>query len=365
MPKAAPTPGTRPAYLRIVARSSSLGDSGTDAGFTSPRTGAYAAASSTAAHRSAPMSAVSPAPAASTSAVRSSVGRIVPAFGGRDDKRNARTTRPALTARPRSSSQFACSVSTRCSSFSRSCAASWRGLVVARGGVGGDDDRAQVAQVELVGIGHGGIGAVAPIGGAHAGEQLLGEVEQLGRVDRRLAGGGALLVLGVDGLAHRGDAALEDLLGDRLLLRAQLGEHGLAMGTTGAQSLRLRSLRQRRRRGTRRTLAPLTSLGSVAALSACALLDRCARRSSPDRHALGRDARRVADRDAHAAAAAHRRGGRRRRAEGLAARRGRRARAGHRPAGSSRARRHAAIRRSRCARALPAPAPGPWRRRGC
>ena len=104
--------------------------------------------------------------------------------------------RPASRASWRSSSHRACSATTRSSSLTRSCGGQGPGLVVAGGGVGRDHHRAQVAKVEVLGVGQGRVGAVAPLRRAEPGEQALGQLEELRAVDGRLAAGGPLLVLG-------------------------------------------------------------------------------------------------------------------------------------------------------------------------
>ena len=91
-------------------------------------------------------------------------------------------------------------------------------------------DRAQVAEVEHLEVALGGLGAVAPLGGAHLRHELLGHLQQRAGRDRRLAGGGALGVLLLDGLAHGGQPAEHDLLGDRALLLGQRLEQRVAVG---------------------------------------------------------------------------------------------------------------------------------------
>ena len=118
-------------------------------------------------------------------------------------------------------------------------------LLVTGDAVGGDDHRAQVTQVELVEIGERGIGAVTPLGGAQPGKELLGERDQLiGRDLGTVLGLGLLVLLG-DGLAHGGHAATQDLLGDGTVLHGQGVQHGGAVHTTRAQTLRLRALGHR------------------------------------------------------------------------------------------------------------------------
>ena len=95
----------------MVDDSSSLICVGADVGLINARTGAKAAASSTATHRSGMASAVNDAIAASARLVASSAGKRTPAFGGNDDNLRARTTRPTPIAAVMSSSQRSSSLS--------------------------------------------------------------------------------------------------------------------------------------------------------------------------------------------------------------------------------------------------------------
>ena len=112
---------------RITASSSACdGCSGRPAGTTWLRTGENASASTAAAHRSWLTVGVSPSDTAAISRVASSGGRGVPAFGGRELRRSARTKRPASRFAVMSSIQLVCSCSTRRARPSWSCTSSAR-----------------------------------------------------------------------------------------------------------------------------------------------------------------------------------------------------------------------------------------------
>ena len=128
------------------------------------------------------------------------------------------------------------------------------GLVVAAGVAGRVDDRAEVAEVELVDDGGGGLGPVAPGGGGGLAPQLLGDAQEGVGLDLGLARGLQLFVLLVDGLAHGRDATGEQLLGDRALLGRHRLEEGGAMDLARAEALGLRLLLDRRGSGARRAL---------------------------------------------------------------------------------------------------------------
>ncbi len=95
----------------IVFVSSSETTAGIAGGNTFPWIGENAAASRSAIHRSAGASGVSPRTVASVSCTASAGGKGSPAFGGCEDKRSARTTRPTVIAAVMSSNQFFVSVS--------------------------------------------------------------------------------------------------------------------------------------------------------------------------------------------------------------------------------------------------------------
>ena len=130
--------------------------------------------------------------------------------------------------------------------------------------VGGDDDRAQIAQVELVEVVEGAFGPVQPLGHAQPGEQLLGQRHDAGGRHLGLALGAELRVLLLEGLAHRGHAAPQHLLGHRLLLGRQVGQHGVAMAAHRPQSLGLGPHRQLGHRRAGRTLGARRPLPGLA-----------------------------------------------------------------------------------------------------
>ncbi len=127
------------------------------------------------------------------------------------------------------------------------------GLVVASRRIGRHHDRPEVAEIELVEVGEGGIGPVAPFGGAQAGEEPLGDGHQGLRLDLGPTLGLRLLVLLLDGLAHGGNAAAQHLLGDGTLLLGQLGEDRRPVVAERTEALRLGLLGQGS--GTRAPLA--------------------------------------------------------------------------------------------------------------
>ena len=111
------------------------------------------------------------------------------------------------------------------------------GLVVTGAGVGGHDDRAEVAEIELGEDAQRVVGLVAPLGGTELGEQTLGQGDEFVTVDLGEALSLVELVLLVDGLADCRDTAAEHVLGDRALLGRKRVEHGVAVGATGTEAL--------------------------------------------------------------------------------------------------------------------------------
>ena len=226
-------------------------------GATSVRTGENAAASRTAAQRSGPSIGCSDAVVASASRVARAPGNGTPAFGGCDDRRRARTTRPTSSAASTSASQSASSSLLLGDERRLELGGQLAGRLVAGDErvVGRGDDAAQVAQVEVLELALGGLGAVEPVGDAQAGEQLLGHLHD-GRLRHlRLALGLQAGVVLAQPLAHGGHA-LQRELGDRPLLLGRRRQHVRAVLLAGTQALRLRTLRQLGRRREVRPLAP-------------------------------------------------------------------------------------------------------------
>ena len=141
-------------------------------------------------------------------------------------------------------------------------------LVAGHGGIlGGGDDTAQVAQVELVDVGRRGVSPVEPFGDAQPRQQLLGEREHSGRGNLRLALRPEPCVLLVYGLADRGKTALHGALGDGALLLGEVGEHRGAMDPSGLEPLGLRALRHLGWRGERRAVGTLGTRAAVGAVA--------------------------------------------------------------------------------------------------
>ena len=102
---------------------------------------------------------------------------MAPALGGRELSCSARTVRPSRSMSASSASQ---PTAPSRPGWRAPRAAGWRALelFVAPAVAGGVDHRAQVAQVELVDVGHGRLGPVAPQGGGGPGPQVLRHLEQ-------------------------------------------------------------------------------------------------------------------------------------------------------------------------------------------
>src|SRR5439155_4338822 len=113
-------------------------------------------------------------------------------------------------------------------------------LGVSGDGVGAGNNRPQVAQADLVGLGDSRLGSIAPLGGPQAGEELLGQGDEGLGADLRLTRALRLrlLVLGLYGLPNGGNPTLEQLLGDRNLFGRQGGDQRVAVGASGVQTLR-------------------------------------------------------------------------------------------------------------------------------
>ena len=114
------------------------------------------------------------------------------------------------------------------------------GLLVTTGIARRIDDGAQVSEVELVDGGDGGLGPIAPDGRRGTLAEVLGDPQELIRLDLGLTLGPQRLVLLLDRLAHRRDAPLEQLLGDRSLLGGDGLEQGGAVDLPGPEALGLR-----------------------------------------------------------------------------------------------------------------------------
>ena len=215
---------------------------------------------------------MSEALALSVRRVASSAGSGAPALGGRELTRRARTIRPSSSSWPISASQAAWSASMRRSRPSRSWPARALASSSLAAGVGGHHDGAQVAEVELVDVGQGGVGPVAPLGGAETGEKPLGQGLQLGGVDLGAALGPGRGVLLLDGLADGRDATPQDLVGDGALVGLEGVEDGPAVVALGPQPLGTGLLVDRPTTGPIGALAP----ASAAALAARTPVTRAA-----------------------------------------------------------------------------------------
>ena len=177
--------GMRVASRAMVAFTSAWRSLGSDVGMTLSRTGANASASSTATHRSAGASSVRAAPAPSVSLVASSGGSGDAGLG----RAGAQAQGPHDAADLDGGGQLGeprlvLGVGPGGQPLAQRLGEG-PGLVVLGGRVGGGDHRAQVAQVEHLEVALGGLGAVAPLGGAHLRHQLLRQLEQGPGGDRR------------------------------------------------------------------------------------------------------------------------------------------------------------------------------------
>ena len=201
-------------------------------------------ASSTAAQRSG-ASAVSAALAPPSSASRSSGESMVPAFGGREDTRRARTIRPASRASCRSSSHWACSDTTRSSSFTRSWAASSR-VSSSRAALSAATTTERRSRRSSSSASASAASAIAPVGRAHAGAAARPAGAARGR---RSAGRPPPCASrsrprspGARRGCHRGGP-----LRRSAAARAEALQHRPAVGPAGAEPLRLGPFGQGRR----------------------------------------------------------------------------------------------------------------------
>jgi hypothetical protein len=120
MPSAAAMAGTFDAILLTAPVSAAVISVGGASGVTTRRTGDDATASTTTAHRSAIVSALSAFPAASARRVSSSGASLVPGSGGWPAMRSARTSRPPSIDEMISLTQVSFMADSRCKSASRS-----------------------------------------------------------------------------------------------------------------------------------------------------------------------------------------------------------------------------------------------------
>lgn len=110
---------------------------------------------------------------------------------------------------------------------------------VARG-----DHRSKIAKVELLDVGQGSFGPVAPFGGAQRREQFFGEGNERAGFDLGFGLGPQRGVLLVDGLAYRRNAPTQYVLRHRPVLGGQFGQDPLTVLATGAEPLGLRAWRR-------------------------------------------------------------------------------------------------------------------------
>ena len=112
-------------------------------------------------------------------------------------------------------------------------------LVGASVGVSGNNDGAEITQVDLGHPGHGSISSIVPLGLLQTWEQGLGQLHERPGVDLWATLVLVPFVLFFDGLAHTRDTTTKYLLGDRSLLFGELGKGRIAVRPLGAQLLRL------------------------------------------------------------------------------------------------------------------------------
>src|SRR5262249_51105949 len=136
-------------------------------------------------------------------------------------------------------------------------------LVTSDGGiVGGHHDGAQIAEIELVEIVEGALGAVLPLGHAQPRQQLFRQRDDAGRRHLRLAFAAPCRGLLVHRLTYGRDATAQDLLGHRPLLGRQSVEYFVAMGPHGAEPLGLGPHRKLGNLGARGPRRPGRTLGA-------------------------------------------------------------------------------------------------------
>jgi hypothetical protein len=120
------------------------------------------------------------------------------------------------------------------------------GRLVARRRVRPGHERAEVSQRDLVHVSDRRLRPVAPLGGAQARRQPLGEGHQGVGPHLGLPGSAGSRVLLLQRLAHGGYAPAQHLLGDRLLLGREAGEQRIPVRPPGVEPLRPRLGRRRR-----------------------------------------------------------------------------------------------------------------------
>jgi hypothetical protein len=108
-------------------------------------------------------------------------------------------------------------------------------------GIGGDDDGSEVAQVDRVQTGFGGLGAVVPVGDVEGGVDPLAEGEEEFGWDLGLAGVAGKLVLPGDLCTEAGKASADEDATDTSLVVRQCPDCGIPVGPARAQAWRLRT----------------------------------------------------------------------------------------------------------------------------
>ena len=144
------------------------------------------------------------------------------------------------------------------------------GLLVVGGGVAGDDDRSQITQIDLVGLGHGGLGTVSPLRGAQLLLELFGQTDQRSGLHLGASLGLVGLVLFLDRSANGREATGDQLVGDGSLLVGESGQHRVAMRLAGAKPFGLGTGRHLRGRRTVRAIATPSAAWALAVASALA-----------------------------------------------------------------------------------------------
>ena len=237
-------------------------------------------------------------------------GNRTPALGGRDDSRRARTTRPTPRAASMSASQSWCSLSWRLDRPSFRRAAISR--VDSSRATAGSSDATTTERRSRRSSSSRSFSAPSARSSHSAtrrrGSRSSASAHDAGRRHLGLALGAELRVLLLERLAHGGHAALQHLLGHRLLLgRQRSARMALRWLRTGAQPLGLGPHRQlghgrpRRALGARRTITRLAAGPVGRAVGTGRTVGRRCRGAAAAR-SVARSARSVADepdRDRH------------------------------------------------------------------